>query len=177
VVSYFSSTAKLDDLPHFFDFTGRIIFCVNDLPKDADMEALLTRALVYDLDLDLNTVKKLIMAIAKSTKETNLSEAERVEVAEYLCENCNEATPINLRTLIMALKSKEFANSKGLDWKLEVNVLIKPDEDKLLIKQMLGKYTTKQEAKRAWCQETGYSPAQFQRLLRTMGLSRHYSTA
>jgi hypothetical protein len=173
-VSYYTTSDKLT-VPSKFEFSGQVIFCLNSLASNPEINALRTRALYYKLDFSVDDIKKIIVAIAKSKQENRLGTEDRVAVAEYIVENSDEATnDLNLRTLVKAYGAFEYAQGAGKDWKAIVNDLLVVDEEKSLLKHFLNQFASKKEARKAWCEETGRSPRTFQRVLKEMGLSRRY---
>lgn len=172
IVSYFTSSDKLT-VPSKFEFTGRVIFCLNSLTNNPEIRALKTRALYYNLNFSVKEIKKIIMAIAKSDDKRKLSQEERVEVADYIIENSTEATKeLNLRTLIKAYGAFEYAKETGTDWKKLVGDLLETDEEKVLIREVLDKHSSVKDAIKEFVEATGKSRATFFRLKKEMGLLR-----
>jgi len=174
-VGYDSTSGHLE-APRKFNFTGRIIFCVNKLTDNADTQAFKTRALYYKLDFPLSVVKEIIMSIAKGGKDYGLMREERAEIAQYILDNSDEATrELNLRTLIKAYGAYKYAKTKGKDWKKEIIDLLDVDEDKKLIKDLMSKHSgIVKDVGKEFTEITGKSRATFFRIKKEMGLNRDY---
>lgn len=176
-VSYHSTSDKLT-IPSTFEFTGRVIFCVNKFGKTEELNALKSRALYDYLDFSIKDIKSIIKGIAKTgTNEYNLSKEECDMVGDYIIENSDEATgELNLRTLIKGYGCYAYAKVHNRDYKKELDSLLKPDEEKQLLKKLIGDYLKVKEACKEWCELTGKSRATFYNLKKEMGMSRGWNS-
>lgn len=165
-ISYYSTSDKLT-IPNKFEFTGKIIFLVNSLKNNPELDALKTRALYCKLDFSFEDIKKIIMAIAKGDN--------RQEVAEYIIEIATPATKeLNLRTLIKGYSIYEYAKSIGQDWKNLIDKLLETDEEKAMVLKLHKECGTAKLEIQKWVELTGRSARTYYRLKKEMGLTRAY---
>lgn len=176
IVSYYTTSEKCT-VPHTFEFSGRIIFCLNSIEDNPELRALVSRTLYYKLDFPLEDIKRIIMAIANGdTTKTQLDRENRVKVAQFIIENSNEATKdLNLRTLIKAFWAYEYATKESTDWQDLVLKMLEADEEKALILELKQSCATIEDMAKEFTRRTGRSRRTFYRLKREMGLSRKYS--
>ena len=105
------------DLPDSFEFTGKLIFDYNELPKNTlrgDFEALISRGDFIDFNLSKEQTAEVMRVIA--------TEPWQKEVTEYLIKThtFTGRNKLNLRTQYKAFRTYEYAIDKGLDWKKEI---------------------------------------------------------
>jgi hypothetical protein len=172
-ISYYSTSDKLK-IPSKFEYTGRIIFLLNSLGDNAELNALKTRALYHKLDFSFEDIKKIIMAIAKSSKN-NLTEDERVKVANHIIDTADVSVKeLNLRTLIKGFSIYEYAKKVGSEWKELLGGLLEVDDEKALVLRLHKECPTAEAESKMWVAETGRSARTYYRLKKSMGLTRGY---
>ena len=173
-ISYYSTTDKLK-IPCKFEYTGRIIFLVNSLDSNAELNALKTRALYHKLEFKFEEIKKIIMGIAKSCK-TKLSKEERVEVAQFIVDTADQAVKeLNLRTLIKGFSIFEYAKEVGGEWKELMSSLLEQDEEKALVLKLHKDCASASHEVAKWKDLTGKSARTYYRLKKSMDLCRDYT--
>lgn len=109
VISW-GSEARDEDLPNRFEFYGRVIF-ISNLSQSQFPQALLSRSM--RVDLTLNTEEKLerITEVFKSVKG---DVEEKAEVLEFIVENAQVASDLNIRSALAVLKLRRDV---GDNWK------------------------------------------------------------
>jgi len=171
IVSYSTTSEKLE-VPPEFEFTGQIIFCVNSLRKNPELEALRTRGLYYYLDFPYIEIITVMFEIAKNPYKT-LSLDERLKITRFILENTSEATrELNFRTLFKALDIFLYCKETGEDWKSLVLGLLGECDIKLLVKELSESGLEVREQARGFIENTGKSRATFFRIRRDMGVKR-----
>ena len=166
ILTYMSNSDKLV-APKKFVFSGRIIFCVNDLNGDNNrsFQALLSRMLFHEVSFSYFDKLKILLEIAKQTQFRDLSEAERLEVFDYIKSITSEASAdLNIRTLIKAFSVYSFAKKEKVDWKEIVQGMMRIDEDLETVREMIGIHSTAKDQAKAFAEHTGKSRATFFRL-------------
>jgi len=146
-VHYLTTSDKLT-VPNQFTFKGRIIFCLNNgLGNEPESKALQSRALFYEINFSYQDTMKVIYGIAKQPYK-DLTDEERLEVANYLKEATDETTDdLNFRTVIKAFDIKVYCKKfKVENWKDLVTDLVRKDEILAVAKQlMMSKLTVGQQ--------------------------------
>ncbi len=138
VVEYRSSSSQLKGYPSHFKIKARIIMCVNRIPKknNADMKALLSRSMFYNMKVPLRTVKEIILEVAPNLKVGTLESREFM--ANYLVGKLTVATEnVNLRTLVKAVSIYEYNNSTTV-WKPLVDELIPINRELEYVHKLMG---------------------------------------
>jgi hypothetical protein len=177
-VSYYTTSNRLrKDVPRKFEFTGGIIFCLNTLMSNPEIASFKTRAFHYDLEFSVEDVQKIIMAIAKSVREEGMNVREREEVGQFVVDCSDSATEdLNIRTLKKAYAIYKYCRDEGLDWKQMAMRLVKPDDEKLLVKELTDKHMGDVAgAAKEFTEKTGKSRRTFFLLKKKMNLSRGWS--
>lgn len=138
-------------IPRFI-FNSRIIVIANKLPKTDYADVVLSRCLVYNLNLTYSQIINMMYAIGNE------------EIVDYIRENSSEATKhFDLRLLKKAEKFYEY-NQDG--WKELIKPMLERDEDLQLILSGLD-YTR-------WCEKTQLSKRTYERYKHQLGLTRSY---
>jgi len=106
-----------DDLPDKFLCKCKFIFDYNNLfgiQLKEDFEAFATRGDYKELPFSDEDVKKIMKLVAKTDKEK--------EVTEFLISKfeANAVVKLNLRTQWKAVKTRDYSEKNGLDWKKEL---------------------------------------------------------
>lgn len=173
----YNSTSDKVMVPPKFEFKGRIVFCLNSIGDNAELMALRSRTLFYEMELDIYDLKKILMDMARRSELEGLKEEERIEVAKYIVDNADLATKdLNLRTLVKACWTYRYCRDKGGDWKPLVDALLKPDMEKKAILELDNQFPSDVGIQvKEYKMRTGKSRASFFRLRKEMGLSRDYA--
>lgn len=169
IVQYNSTTEKLK-APESFEFTGRMILCMNELPNNAVARALRSRAVYYEIRLPHERVVELMREIADSRKDGPLTEGERREVADYIARTSTPATNLDLRTVVKACGLRAFSKNNGGGWEAMVDGMLERDEELELLVELAGSGGTVGEQARRWTNITGRSRATFFRRKSGLGL-------
>jgi len=152
IVHYNSSSGKLK-VPNSFIFDSKIIWCINELPKE--LQAVKSRCFFHELEFSYKHKIKLFYEIAKIKKID-------LKVVDFIKENSDELTPdLDFRLLIKI--NDIFTHNKN-DWKtISINLLGKTD-NLILLRKYLAESTSIGEAQKLWCEHTGHHRATFYRL-------------
>jgi len=142
IIHYHSSSAKLE-VPQSFLFDSKIIWCVNELPKN--LESVKSRCFYHELKFTYNEKVKLMYEIAKIQKI-------EFKVVDFIKENSDESTENMDFRLLWKINEIYKANPK--DWKEIAIVGLCKDEKLILLKQLLKESTTIMEAEKKWCEKT-----------------------
>jgi hypothetical protein len=106
------NSSKLpDDIEPIFEFKGRIIF-VSNVPLNGFDQTLISRSMIIDLQMSREEILDRIETIA--TDVIPLPADMRKDVIEFLKENKDSMSDLNIRTYIKVAKIR--AHGKG-DWK------------------------------------------------------------
>ncbi len=114
-VSWDSTVSRIKDLPKKFEFKGKVIFCMNELPENTDFETLVSRCFFYRLAFTYDQLIEIMFEIAK--KDSDLSSKIRTEIVEYIKENTSPATKnfdLRLQKKIEEIYRYDNENWKGL---------------------------------------------------------------
>jgi hypothetical protein len=127
--------------------------------ENEHLRAVENRVLTYHLQFSYEEILRILADIAKQHVE-GISEAERLEIVDWIGNNTTEATKnLNIRLyqhLVIFYKwNKE-------EWKTLAQDYIKNDEYTLLIIQGLKE--------KAWCEATGKHRATYYRIKQRLGL-------
>jgi hypothetical protein len=173
VVTY-HSTQLPDDLPNSFEFTSRIIFCANCIPKRNEaFKAVLSRVDTFTLDASNDEVIEQMRLLANRGSENLLSE-QCHEVVEFIAQQ-GGTRRLSMRLYEPSLLKYEYAQSVGIDWRDLVRTQLdslggenvaKPIDSKKHDIQCLREarkqfpHSVKQQQS-FWCKTTGKSRASF----------------
>ena len=153
-ITYLSSSDKLTDeqglmIPKTFELKAKILWCLNDLPKELDN--IKSRVYYYEMDFDYPTKMQIIYEICKI-------ENIPIEIADFIKENTDESYPVDFR---LPLKLFGFYKTQPNSWEELANAILKPDEDLAIIREILDKTNSIKEAVQEYTQRTGHSRATF----------------
>jgi hypothetical protein len=107
IISWGAEFKGEDDLPNRFEFTGQVIF-ISNLPQNKFPQALLSRSLRVDLTLNTEEVVDRIETILNETADEEVS-----DVIDFIKENANKFTDLNIRSAMTILKIRD---SIGEGW-------------------------------------------------------------
>lgn len=142
IIHYHSSSAKLE-VPQSFLFESKIIWCVNELPKN--MESVKSRCFYHELKFSYGEKMKLMYEIAKIQKIDFC-------VVDFLKENSDESTEnMDFRLL---WKINEIFKANPKEWKEIAIVGLCKDEKLVLLKQLLKECNSITEVEKKWCEHT-----------------------
>jgi hypothetical protein len=162
IVNYYSTSERLE-APLSFVFEGKILMCLNRIPTKykEEVESLLSRAWVYEVNFDYSTMIKIFYELAKVLKID-------FEVVDFIKENSCEATTLDFRTLIKSSIVYEYykqnpSKLNGEAWKDIVKDLLAKNTNPLLacvLRLIKSNLPTKEQIAK-FIEETGYSRRQF----------------
>jgi len=155
VVQYISSTSKLE-APKKFEFTGKILFLTNQVPKD--IEPLKSRWIWYDIRLSHKEKIKLCYELCKK-KEIPL------EIMDWIEETLDESYDVSMRT---PLKVYDIYLSNEKDWKQLAKTQFSCDEDLKLVRELLNEPLTTNERIKKFTEECGKSRATYFRVAKQL---------
>ena len=163
------TTSDKRTAPEEFNFDSRMIFLVNSLEINAELEAMITRCLYAELNFSYEQTIKIMYEIAKQPYK-ELSQEERMKVMDFIKERSNEATELNFRTLIKAFDIYRYSKDNGLEWTGLVSELLQEDDDLKLIMEIMD--LEKEDRNNKWIRETGKSIRTLQRKIREINKRR-----
>lgn len=129
------------DLPEYFYCNCKFIFDFNTINSPGlkeDMDALVSRGELINIQLSKNQIIRLMNHIAKTDNEKI--------VTKYLIETINNKpyVNINLRTQYNAIKTFEYCKQNNLDWKKSIEELfIEHSKNISLLYSIIGKESIK----------------------------------
>lgn len=178
IVTYSSSTLP-DDLPPSFSTISRFIFLANQVPKKCPMfDAVLTRCLVYRLDLSNQEIVEQFRVMAGNGYPGVLPE-ECDEIIDFIEANGQERQ-LSMRLLTPAIQIFKFAKMEGTDWRPALLAQLqnlgrptvgtvragKQQQDFAALEQVIRQHPESvSDQQEAWCKQTGKSRATFYRAL------------
>jgi len=156
--------AEHEGVPDEFEFTGKIIFEINDIMKRyrEDLKALFSRGLFVELVFSKEDIKKIMYQICQSKEQKRITDYI-VKKADALGDN------FNLRTQSMCFKLYEAAKRDNRDWKKEIDLFLSTQisEPKKLLYQAAGEKPIKRmEFVRYLMLNKGWSYATAERKIR-----------
>ncbi|QDT24410.1 hypothetical protein [Gimesia chilikensis] len=113
IVTYNSS--QLSNLPSSFEFTSRVIFAVNVIPKNDAFKAVLSRCDQFELSATNGEVIEMMRNLS-SEGFHGVTPDECVEVIDYIESNA-EDRQLSLRLLGPSLRKLKYAHEEGIDWR------------------------------------------------------------
>lgn len=164
VVEY--HTTKKMDIPSSFEFKGRVIILLNDIPKNnKHLDAVESRVYKHHLKFSRNEIITIISSIAHKKEIEGVSLEERMMIANWIKDNTSIATQnLNIRLYLQAIEFYKYDKTK---WEALTRSQIKTDGYAELIVQG---FTPEQ-----FTEETGLSKSTYKRIKKSLGLSRSYT--
>ncbi|KXA94349.1 hypothetical protein AKJ65_04700 [candidate division MSBL1 archaeon SCGC-AAA259E19] len=156
VVNYKTTSGKLD-APQEFKFEGSIIICLNRESALPELRALKSRSIFHRLEL---THQELVNGIFPKIAEKELDGGSE-ELVEFIKENSNPASELEIRDLMKSIDLYEYANGNGVDWKELVSGIINADEELTLVWNLMKNGNTTKENVKKFRKETGKSRQTF----------------
>lgn len=173
IVTY-NSTQLPEGLPSSFEFSSRIIFAANVIPKNDAFKAVLSRVDQFDLTATNGEVVEAMRSIAaKGFQGVTPDECEAV--IDFIEEQA-EDRQISLRLLGPSLRKLKYARDEGIDWRpLVKSQLSNLGRKQVATKRLDNKAADLRAMKDAirrfpesaadqqtfWCDKTGKSRASF----------------
>jgi len=177
VVTYNSS--QLRDLPSSFEFTSRVIFCANVLPKRNDaFRAMISRCDQFELSATNEEVVDLMRALS-ANGFNRLSSDECSMVIDFI-EQHSADHQLSMRLLGPSLRKLRYAKEENLDWrplvKTQLQTLGRKQQatkrldtkahDIRCLKEAMAKHPDNVNEQQAfWRERTAKSRASFYRIL------------
>lgn len=161
VVEYLT-TSKQRTAPEQYEFKGRLIFSVNQLPfSNPSINAILSRALFCELKFSFVTKQQIFQEIAKSPYKT-LTESQRDYIVQLIFNSSDETTKdFNLRTLIKAYDLYIYSNGDVSMFERLIKELLNKDDELSIIKSIINTTKPVSEMIKEYFNQTGKSRASF----------------
>lgn len=172
IVTYNSS--QLSNLPSSFEFTSRVIFAVNVIPKNDAFKAVLSRCDQFELSATNGEVIEMMRNLSsQGFNGVTLDECE--SVIDYIEQN-SEDRQLSLRLLGPSLRKLKYAREEGIDWRpliksqlmslgrkqVATKRLDNKSVDAKVMKQAMEKHPeSPADQQTFWCDKTGKSRASF----------------
>ena len=163
LVSYFSTTEKLEDTPTTFEFSGTLIILLNRIPRKCNYEvkSLIARCLNYDLKFSWKEKVVILYMMAK-----NLNIPSRI--VDFIKANSSEAMELNFRTLIQSNLIFEYyrqhpSENNGRSWEIVVKELLFRSENSYLriLIDLENSGKSVEEQVKLWNEKTGLGRRSF----------------
>jgi len=164
------TTSDKRTAPEEFNFDSRMIFLVNSLETNPELEAMITRCLYVELNFSYEQTVKIMYEIAKQPYK-ELSQEERIKIMDFIKERSNEATELNFRTLIKAFDIFRYCKDNKQEWTELIKELLQEDDDLKLIMEIMN--LEKEDRNNKWIRETGKSIRTLQRKIREINKKRN----
>ena len=108
------NTARLDDLPRFFQFKGGIVF-ISNIAQDKIDQAIRSRSMNVDLSMTTDQkITRMETLIGLDSFQPDLPKQAKVDALNLIKDLKDKAREISLRTLIMVSRIRNTGKS---DWK------------------------------------------------------------
>lgn len=172
-LAWHSTTEKLGDVPQEFTTTSNVCIVCNELRArklNMSERALEQRAWVLDFEPSWHETVERMNAIVESYGRLDLSRREREEVMTFLVSSREKADPskLNLRTLVKGFEVRDWDEST---WHTRLRREIVMDDRQTLVRDLVERHDTVEEAAKAFRQETGQSRRTFFRVKKGLTLS------
>jgi len=162
----YPTSSPLLRAPESFEFTGKIILCMNQFPDNPSLEALYRRTLYYELRLSLREKITLFRELSQRTYK-GIELNKRNMVCEYVISRSSEATKrLSIRELF---KSFEIYKANTSDWKKLVCMMLQVDTDIEAYLKAVRIGSNINSHIRAFREMTGKSKSTFFRIKRRLG--------
>lgn len=154
IVEYDTSRKLPSDIKSSFEFTGKVIIILNDLPKNNEhFKAVKNRVLNYEIVLDRQQRLNLLYERAKNENIEEISKEERIKLVDWLRDNTDNGT-LNLNYRLYE-KAVDFYIHQKNDWERLTQTQI----------EGIDKYTQLiidgLDTEEEWCNVTGKHRATF----------------
>lgn len=155
-VTWKSTTHRLDEVPRQFQFSGKVIICMNRKPseKNQDYQALKSRSIYHELDVGF---KELIDGIFPTIAKNKLPEEKAEEIVEFVKDNSNPASEIEIRDLIKSIHAYKYAEEFDKDWKMLVEGILESDPDLNVVWRLMREEKPVKKKIKEFREETGKS--------------------
>jgi len=154
LVEYDTSRKFPSDVKSSFEFTGKVIIILNDLPRnDEHFKAVKNRVINYELTLDRQQRLNLLYERAKNEEIKGTTNDERIMIVDWIKNNSSGST-LNLNYRLYE-KAINFYIHQRAEWKTLTKTQIEGiDEYTMMIIQGV-------DTQEAWCEKTGKSRSSF----------------
>lgn len=160
-VEWHTSSKLIKGIPDRFEFQGRIIFILNEIPDTEKMKILVSRCLHFNLEFGRPEILKIMYEITK-IPHPELKIKERMGVVDFIRKVTNSATSdFNLR---LQKKIEQIYLYDKNNWKRLSSYLVNADEDLLIVDELMNGDYTLREQLNLFFEKTGKSRASFYRL-------------
>ncbi|KXB05598.1 hypothetical protein AKJ50_00500 [candidate division MSBL1 archaeon SCGC-AAA382A13] len=156
IVNYETTSDKLE-APSQFQFEGSIIICLNRESSLPELEALRSRSIFHRLEL---TYQELVNGIFPEIAEKEL-DGNAEEVVNFIQENSNPASEIEIRDLVKSIQLFNYADGNGANWKELIEGIIDTDKELNLVWNLMNNGSTTKENVKRFREETGKSRATY----------------
>lgn len=164
VISWNSTTSRLEGRPNSCEFDSRIILLTNKLPstdKNEHIGALLSRAYLAELQFSYQEKMDIIKEVSKKDYE-GLKVEDRQKVMQFLERNTSPATKnLSIRTLI---KCYNFYRFKKTMWEKLASMMLEVDDRKELVFKLMNSGKPVETQVDEYCRMAGRSRADFYRI-------------
>lgn len=153
IVSYDTTSKKIDLIPRTFEFTGKLIVLTNRIngKKDEHFKALVSRTTNYELIFTYDELLKMANKIIDSRK---LTESQKTAVRDIIKKHIDISSEFNYRTLDKIIEFVRFNEAKGEKLFLACN---EKDENLALIVKLMESNLPLNEQIRHFIEQTGLS--------------------
>jgi hypothetical protein len=172
LVEYDTSRKFPSDVKSSFEFTGKVIIILNDLPRnDEHFKAVKNRVINYELVLDRQQRLNILYERAKNENIEGTTKEERIMIVDWIKDNTDSST-LNLNYRLYEKTINFYIHQK--DWKALTKSQIEGiDEETMLIIQGIN-------TEKEWCDKTKKHRATFyrkQKLAKKFMMECDYATA
>ena len=116
-------------IPHNFDFSSKVIFCLNRIPDDEGFKALIDRSETVYLNFKYQEKLDIMYDIASTTRKIKnyvLKPEDRKLIVDFIKDNIRDVSNISLRTQYKIENYYVYSLHAQTDWKhLALNLLNK----------------------------------------------------
>jgi hypothetical protein len=170
-VMWQSTTRHLEDVPQQFEWKGKIIVLANklNLGKGVRRDAIISRALTYELDFTKEEIIEFMREIVNETNHFKLEKEQRNEIIDFIDANTDISnTQLSLRTLE---RLEELYMYNQRKWKDLAIPLLNKDETTKILMDCLDSCESVTGAQKQFSEMTGHSRATFFRIKSSLKVS------
>lgn len=165
MVNWETTSKRLGDVPPIFEFKGKIIFCLNEVPKSTDLDTLVSRCFFYQLGFNYGVLVEIMSAIANEDRD-GLSKEERVDILGFIVRNTTPATKnFDLR---LQRKIEEIYLYDKENWQMLAEPFLDVDREKQIYLELQMKGLKRKEAIIRFKELTGKSARTYDRIHKEM---------
>ena len=158
LISWNTTSKILENIPSQFEFTGKIIFIMNEVPKNVDFQTLISRCFFFKVDFDHKTLLDMMCQIAKFP-----------EVFKHIKAQTSPGTKhFDLRLL---KKLETIYQYDKEHWKLLSRPFLEVDKEKEIVAQLIASGLAGKKAVREFKRQTGLSQRTYYRIKNEVNLN------